>query len=311
VIWRFLFGAFRGALIFLQAMMTTVTAAPSANILRAIGAMVLTALFFAISDVYAQVLTLSLPPLEVTFLRWLVFLVFLLCWLRSKSLSAFVTRSLGWQILRGLLMVFSGITFIIGIKNMSISDATGVAFCGPVITMAMSVWFLGEHVGWRRWLVAGVSLIGVIIIVQPGTGAFQWASLLPLIAATFASGTVMLIRHMKGEHPDTTLAYSALVGFVVLSLVVPFVWVWPTSTDIFPIVMTGCFCGLANLTMIAAYRGGAASRIAPFNYVQLPFAGLMGILVMNSFPTPLALLGMSLIGLSGVINAWLESRTRA
>ena len=304
------------ALFVWRVLMTLVTAARDSgqnlrpNILRAIGAIVLTALFFAISDVYAQVLTRSLPPLEVTYLRWLVFVGFLLVWLRQKTLTAFVTRSLGWQILRGLLAVFSGITFIIGIKNMSISDATGVAFCGPVITMAMSVWFLGEHVGWRRWLVAAISLAGVIIIVQPGTSAFQWASLLPLMAAAFSSGTVMLIRHMKDEHPDTTLAYSALVGFVVLSFVVPFVWVWPATTDLFPILMSGCFGAMANLTMIAAYRGGAASRIAPFNYVQLPFAGLMGILVMNSFPSPLAILGMSLIAFSGVINAWLEARTR-
>ncbi len=291
--------------------MTAAATLPPSNILRAIGAIVLTALCFAISDVYAQVLTKTLPALEVTFLRWLVFVAFLPFWLRGRTFASLSTRALKWQVMRGLLAVFSGITFIVGIKSMTIGDATGVAFCGPVITMAMSVWFLGEHVGARRWLVAAISLIGVFIIVQPGTSAFQWASLLPLAAAAFSSGTVMLIRHMHGEHPDTTLTYSALVGFVVLLGFMPFVWMWPGVSEAYPIMVSGIFGALANVAMIAAYRGGAASRVAPFNYAQLLFAGILGFLVVGSVPTGLAILGMSLIAMSGAINAWLESRQHA
>lgn len=288
------------------------TALPeSKTILRAIGAILLTALCFAISDVYAQVLTKSLPPLEVTFLRWAVFMLFLPLWLRQRTLRAFATKAPVYQVLRGLLAVLSGVCFIIGIKYMAISDATGIAFTGPVITMAMSVWILGEHVGARRWLVAAISLLGVFIIVQPGTSAFQWASLLPLIAATFSSGTVMLVRLMKDEHPDTMLAYSASVGFVLLGALMPFLWVMPTSADLYPMFMSGTFGALANVAMIAAYRGGAASRVAPFNYIQLPISGVLGILVAGSFPTPPAIFGMVLICIGGVTNAFLESRSRS
>ena len=291
--------------------MTALPLSRPAPIMKAIGAIFLAALFFAISDVYAQVLTQTLPPLEVAFLRWIVFVGFLPFWLRGRIVSALSTTRKSINIIRGLLGTGSALSFIIGIKYLAIGDATGIGFCSPVITMVLSVWFLGEHVGLRRWLVAAVSLFGVFIIVQPGTSAFQWASILPLLSAVFASLMILATRHLKDENPDTLLIYAALPGLFVLGAIMPFVWVTPSVSDLMPIAVSGIAGALANVAHIKAYQGGAASRIAPFNYIQLPIAGILGVLVVGSVPTWLAIAGMGLIALSGAANAWLENKERS
>ena len=283
--------------------------APS-PIMKAIGAVILTALFFAISDVFAQVMTKSLPPLEVAFLRWVIFVIFLPFWLRERSMTALRTPHLGLNILRGLLGTGSAISFILGIQTLAIGDATGIGFCSPIITMALSVWFLGEHVGLRRWLIAGVSLLGVFIIVQPGTSAFQWASVLPVMAAIFGSLMVLATRHLQHESPDTLLVYAGISGFVVLSLFMPFIWVTPTIDVLWPTLISGGFAAIANVAMIKAYQKAAASRIAPFNYIQLPMSGILGYLVVGTIPTWIAVGGMGLIAISGIANAWLENKER-
>lgn len=290
--------------------MTTAAMSAQTPIMKAIGAVILMALFFAISDVYAQVMTQTLPPLQVAFLRWVIFVIFLPFWLRGRLLPAFKTPRVALNITRGLMGTGSAISFILGIQTLAIGDATGIGFCSPIITMALSVWFLGEHVGLRRWLIAGVSLLGVFIIVQPGTSAFQWASILPLMAAIFGSLMVLTTRRLELENPDTLLAYAGVSGFVVLSLFMPFVWVTPTMDVLWPTLISGGFAALANVTMIKAYQKAAASRIAPFNYIQLPMAVILGFFVVGTVPTWLAIGGMTLIAISGIANAWLENKER-
>jgi drug/metabolite transporter (DMT)-like permease len=291
-------------------MSVTASAEPE-PIMKAVIAIVLTALFFAISDVYAQVLTQSLPPLQVAFLRWLMFALFLPIWLRGRLRTALVTDRIGLHLVRGLLGTGSAVAFILGIQSLSIGDATGIGFCSPIITMALSVWFLKEHVGLRRWLIASVSLMGVFIIVQPGTSAFQWASILPLMAAILSSLMVLTTRFLKAENPDTLLFYACFPGLLLLGAIMPFVWVAPSLDLLWPTLVSGGFGALANVTMIRAYQGAAASRVAPFNYIQLPIAGLLGFLVVGTVPSTLALAGMLLIALSGAANAWLENRDKA
>ena len=291
--------------------MSSVPISAENSIMKAIGAVVLTALFFAISDVYAQVMTKTLPPLEVAFLRWVIFVIFLPFWLRGQLRPALMTPRLALNITRGLMGTGSAISFILGIRTLAIGDATGIGFCSPIITMALSVWFLGEHVGVRRWLIAFVSLLGVFIIVQPGTSAFQWASVFPVMAAIFGSLMVLATRHLQNENPDTLLVYAGVTGFVVLSFLMPFVWITPTVDVLWPTLLSGGFAAIANVTMIKAYQKAAASRIAPFNYIQLPMSGILGFLVVGTVPTWLAIGGMGLIALSGIANAWLENKERS
>jgi len=281
---------------------------PTSAASKAILAVVLTSLFFAISDVAAQVETRRLPPLEVAWLRYVIFVGMMVFWQRRGLREMLRTEMPFWQIGRGLFAVASAGCFLLCLPLLPIGDATAIAFAAPFIVLALSVPLLGEHVGLRRWLIAGFGLAGVLIIVQPGTSAFQWAALLPLAAAFFSSMVILSTRIMANEKPVNMLAYTALVGFVVLGLAMPFNWKTPEWRDFGVLAINGIAAAIANLTLVSAYRNGPVSLAAPFSYIQLVFAGVLGLLVMGSVPTPLAVIGAAIIALSGIVGAFLENR---
>ena len=275
---------------------------------RAIGAVVLTAMFFAVSDIFSQVQTRHLPPLQVAWLRYASFVVFLLVWQRGHFIKALKTHMLGWQIARGLFTVASAISFVMCLPLLPIGDATAIAFSAPFIIMALSVPILGEHVSARHWLLAAVGLGGVLVIAQPGTSAFQWASLLPLCSALMSGLGIISTRFMAREGQMSMLVYTALVGFSVLTVLVPWNWVALDWSDMVPSLIVGLTAALANVTLIAAYRNVPVSVAAPFSYIQLVFAGIFGFVSTGLVPGLLTLVGAVMISLAGIIGAWLEQR---
>ena len=278
---------------------------------RAIFAVVLTALFFAISDIFSQVQTRHIPPLEVAWLRYASFVLFLLLWQRQNFVKALKTQMLGWQIARGLFTVSSAISFVMCLPLLPIGDATAIAFSAPFIIMALSAPILGEHVSARHWLLAAVGLGGVLVIAQPGTSAFQWASLLPLTSALMSGLGIISTRFMAREAQMSMLVYTALVGFAVLTAVLPWNWVPLVWQDCAPTLVVGLSAALANVTLIAAYRNVPVSVAAPFSYIQLVFAGCLGFLSTGAVPGLLTLLGAAMISLAGITGAWLEQRKAA
>jgi threonine/homoserine efflux transporter RhtA len=185
--------------------------------------------FFSVSDVITKQLTATLPPGEVAWMRFVVLMLLVIPALAMNGGGALLrSRRPALQILRGLGMVGSTIAFTHSLRYLPVADATAINFVSPILIMALSVLFLGETVGWRRWSAAAVGFLGVVLIIRPGTGAFQTAAFLPLLAAASWAGAAVATRKMSGsDHALTTLAYSAFVGFLVLSAALPFEWETP------------------------------------------------------------------------------------
>jgi drug/metabolite transporter (DMT)-like permease len=207
-------------------------------------------------------------------------------------------------------MVGSSIMFIQSLPHLPVADATAIFFVSPILIMALSVLFLGESVGWRRWTAAAVGLIGVMIIVRPGTGAFEPAALLPILSASSWAVGAVVTRKITGDHALTTLAYSASVGSIVLSALMPFNWVTPSGTEIALGLCMGILFAIGHWFVVLAYRHGNASLIAPFSYVQLIWAGTLGYLVFGSLPDSWTITGACLVAMSGFYTAYRE-RIRA
>ncbi len=177
----------------------------------------------------------------------------------------------------------------------------------PVIVTAMAAMFLSEKVGLRRWAAALVGLAGVTIIVQPGTSAFHLASLIPLCGSLASATSTITTRMAKAERPDTTLFYSALIGFAILSVMVLFQWQTPTWPQVAIGGVVGFFATVASLMQVYAYRNGSASLLAPFSYTQLIWASALGFVAFGSVPGPAMLCGAAVIAASGIYTAWRES----
>ena len=115
--------------------------------------------------------------------------------------------------MRGVALLGSSLFFISGLRFLPIAEASATSFVSPLFVTALSIFFLGESVGVRRWLATAVGLIGVLIILRPGSSAFHPAAFFPLVSALAWACTLIMTRMMSGrERAVTTMTYSSIAG---------------------------------------------------------------------------------------------------
>jgi drug/metabolite transporter (DMT)-like permease len=275
---------------------------------------ILSTTFLASSDAMAKYLSRTgLPSVEIAWIRFLVFVLILLPVVLHPA-SGNPMRSVRplMQVFRGLGLLCSSIFFIIALGYLPIAEATATGFISPLFVTGLSVMFLGEKVGLRRWTATIVGLIGVLIIIRPGTSAFQPATMFPIISALGWATALVLTRKISGaDRAITTMAFSAITGFLVLSAVVPFYWMVPSWTQIALGVGIGTAATIGHWIVVLAFRYADASVLAPFSYVQLVSVTLLGFFVFGEVPDVVTFIGAATIIASGVYTAHRERVRRA
>ncbi len=263
-------------------------------------------IFLACSDAMAKYLAKSLPPVEIAWLRFTMFALIMLP-IAIRHRGALRSVSPGTQLLRGLAMLSSSVFFISGLQFLPIAEASATAFVAPIFVTALSMIFLSEKVGRRRWAATIVGLIGVLIIVRPGTSAFHPAAILPILSALGWACTLVLTRKISGaDNVITTMTYTALVGFVVLSVAVPFFWVVPTWQQIAIGACIGTAATAGHWIVVLAFRYADASVLAPFSYSQLVWVTLLGFAMFGDVPDVWTVAGAAVIISSGLYTAHRE-----
>jgi drug/metabolite transporter (DMT)-like permease len=269
--------------------------------------------FLGLSDVTAKYLSASLHPIEITWIRFLVFaLIMMPAMISGSPLYALKTDRRKLHFLRGATVLGSSLFFITGLKFLPIAEASATGFVAPLFVTALSIVFLNEVVGLRRWIATGVGLLGVIIVLRPGTSAFHPAAFFPLISALCWACTLIMTRMLSGtERAITTMTYSSIAGVCILSLLVPFVWVTPT----WQAVAFGVFIGIASTAgqwiVVMAFRYADASVLAPFSYTQLVWVSVLGFFVFGEVPDVWTVTGAAFIVASGLYTAHRERVRRS
>ena len=259
---------------------------------------------FTMSDAMAKWLGRSLPVVQINWVRYLVFVPFALVLVRSTAGGRLRVRYPGLQLARGVLLAVSALMFVAAIQLMPLAEATSVGFVSPLLITGLSVLVLGEVVRLRRWMAIVVGLLGVLVIVRPGTEAFQPAALLVLGSSSSWAVAVVLTRRMAGLDPTaTTLLWSAVVGLAAMSLVLPFEWVWPAPADWALGIALGLVASAGQYLMVQAYRFAPASLLAPFSYSSLLWSTLLGWALFGGLPDIWTLAGAVVIVASGLVAA--------
>jgi len=217
----------------------------------------------------------------------------------------------GAQLVRGLLLAIASISFISAVKYMPLAEASAIAFLGPLLIVVMSVLFLKEKVEPARWIAVLCGFIGVLVIIRPGSSVFTWAALFPLANAVAFASYQILTRRLSGlESPYTSIFYAGLIGTLLLSATLPYVWVRPQNgLHMTLFVLTGALGGLSHLILIKAYAYAPASRLAPFSYTQLIWVATIGYLVFGDFPDTWSLVGIGILMASGLYTATHQRNT--
>ena len=280
---------------------------------KGIALVLLSTVFLSCSDVTAKYLSSSLPSVEITWIRFVVFaLMFTPVMLPASPLYAMHTERLGLQLMRGAALLGSSLFFITGLRFLPIAEASATGFVSPLFVTALSIVFLSEKVGLRRWIATAIGLMGVMIILRPGSSAFHAAAFFPIISAFCWAAALILTRMMSGrEAVLTTMAYSALTGVAILTAMVPFVWVTPSWSAIGLGILIGVASTVGQWIVVLAYRYGDASVLAPFSYTQLLWVSVLGFFLFGEVPDIWTITGAAFIVASGLYIAHRERIRRA
>lgn len=275
--------------------------------LRGIGLAVIATMLFASSDNISKYLSGSLPIIEFIWIRYALFLG-MAAFLNGRRLPATLKpNNPGLQVIRGLCVVGSSVLFVYGTQSLSIAQATTISFLSPMLVTILSIPLLGEVVGIRRWAAVGAGLIGMLIVVRPGLGSFQPAALFCVASSTCWAMALIITRKISNsDAAQTTVFWSAGIGAGLLTVVLPFDFVWPNAWQLGLSLVMGAVASGGQWLVILAHRQAPASVLAPFFYAQLLWATVLGYFIFNNLPDQWGMSGAGIIVASGLYTAHRE-----
>ena len=249
-------------------------------------------------------------PVQVMWARFFFNLILMYLLFPGHARRMFVSNNVGWHLARSALIAFAAIPFVIALRHISIAEMVAITNTAPILITVLAAIFLKERVGLSGWLAVVVAFAGILIILRPGTGVFQWVSVLPLVmAVTYAFNQIIARKIGHEEHPVTSLAYTTVVGAALMTIAVPFDWVTPDVFGWVMLVAVGVFAGGAHFFIIRAYERSAAAVVAPFIYTELLWATLVGVLVFSDVPDLWTVIGATVVAASGLYVLLRQGRT--
>lgn len=300
--------------------MSATTATAAANpVLRGMLLVSLAMLIVPLMDAFAKLLSATIPTGQVAGARFLfqtLFMLPLMLWMLGwRSLRP---QRFGWHALRGALLAVATLLFFTALKYMPIANAIAIFFVEPLILTLMSGLFLGEKVGWRRWVAVLVGFAGAMLVIRPSFGEIGWVALMPVgTAICFASYLALTRALAKGEDPISMQCYTGFFGTLVMAAAIAagsvggvnfLTLVWPTPAELGLMAALGLISTISHLMVVYAYRMAEAAVLAPFQYLEIISATALGLMLFGDFPDALTWLGIAIIVGSGLFVFWREQR---
>jgi drug/metabolite transporter (DMT)-like permease len=285
---------------------------------------------FSTSDMMIKTLSGDYPLHQIVFIRALVALIVILGLFMPLEGGYHNLRTARWKlhVFRGGCVVVANMSFFVGVAALPLAEATAIFFVAPLFITALSVPFLGEKVGVRRWLSVLVGLVGVVIVIRPGSEVFQYAALAPVLAAFAYAFMQITARKLGGTERASTMAFYVQATFVLVCatsgltlgdghlaegvdsptlLFLLRAWTVPSQFVGGVMLAVGVLSAFGSYLISQGYRLAEATTAAPFEYIVLPMAIMWGVIVFGDWPDAIALLGILLIVASGLYAFWREN----
>lgn len=267
-------------------------------------------------DTMAKFLTETVHPMQIVWFRQLGLFLGVGVMIVFQGTHLLRTNHPKLQVARGALAACSATLFIVGVQYVPLADAVAITFVAPFLVTVMAAVILREPVGYRRWIAVGVGFIGTMIVIRPGLGVIHPASGFLVVAASAFALRQVLSRMLAGDdRTQTTVAYTAIVSWCLLTIPLPVFWQTPTvGLELVLLIAIAVLAALAETLVIMALRASQAVVVAPVQYSLLIWGTGYGLIVFDQFPDMWTWIGATIIiatGLYTIQREWRATRRPA
>ena len=280
---------------------------------RSIAAMVAATALFTCGDAAMKLVSANLPTGETICVRGfssLAIVTVAAFWTGAiYRLKDALVRGMGW---RSVGDVGSAVFFQAALARMPFADLMGILQITPLSLTAASALFLGERVGWRRWTAVAVGCAGAVLVIKPGSSAFNAWALLGLLSVL--SGTLRDVATRRLDVALSPLLIMALSQLAVASAGLSCwafeSWQTPTLSELFALVFASVFSLTGHLCVISSLRSGEVAAVAPFRYAGIVWAIMIGYAIWQQLPDGLSLAGILILVSAGLYTFYREQKLR-
>ncbi len=254
-----------------------------------------------LGDSLAKLLGSRISLGEIVLVRFALQTVILLPIIRLTGRKLGLRRSdWGLMIFRSALHIVGISAMFLALRYLPLAEALAIAFVEPFLLLLLGAYVLKETVGVRRLVACAVGFAGTLLVIQPSFAAVGWAALLPLLVAIVFALFIMTTRQLATRSDPIVLqAISGALAFLLLLPAIAFgqsipalALIWPDSGTLWLLLALGFVGTFAHLLMTWSLRHAPSATLAPIQYLELPFATLIGWLVFRDIPNDVAALGI-------------------
>lgn len=271
-------------------------------------------------DAIAKWLSGSVSSGQVTWSRFF-FQIILMSPLLLKTRGHWFTPALALHAARGSLIAFATLFFFSGLAYLPLADAIAIFFIEPLLVTLLSALFFKETIHWRRISAISIVFVGALIIIRPTFSEVGFAALYPVAAAFCFSFYIVLTRKLvRHEDPIRLQFFAGIFGCLVMSIALSYgtaqgvailTAAWPTTDHWLLLGALGLIATVCHLLVVYAYRLASIGILAPFQYVEIIGATILGLIIFDEFPDTVTWLGVVIIVGSGMYVFHREAKLAA
>jgi len=251
----------------------------------------------------------ELHTFQVVFFRCLFGLLTLALFLRGQGLGVFRTNRPWLHVLRVTLGIAAMFALFHAITHMELAAAITITYARPLFIILLAILILGEVVRWRRGLATLAGFLGVLVVMRPDPAALDMDALAALASAALIAGALTMVKILSAtDRPLTILMWFATGAVLVSAGPALWVWRWPEPWTWALVILIGAAASLGQYLAVRAYREGEATLVTPFDYTQILWATVIGVLVFAEVPDLWTLVGAAIIIASALYILYREAQ---
>ena len=268
---------------------------------------------FSTHAVVIKTLGATYAPVQIVFFSVLLsFPLATLMLMRDASPGTLIPRYPGWLAVRTVAVVATGISAFYAFSVLPLAQVYAIIFASPLVITVLAIPILGETVRLRRWMAVLVGLIGVLVVLRPGSTDLTLGHAAAGVTAVAGGVAAVVVRKVGAEErPVVMLLYPMMANLIVMAALLPIVYVPVPIADMGLFALTAVFAWSAGRLIITAYQNGEAAVIAPMQYSQIIWASIYGFFFFDETIDLQTALGTGIIIASGLYIVLRESSSGA